>query len=471
MAGRFLDAHPGLRPYVLSNLHLTGTVIGGGAYGSVEEVTVPLCGAAKRVHDLLVNSSKISTQFAEELQLMSTLHHPNIVQFLGVYFFPGSRLPALVMERLLTSLHDLLDPETDDAQPPPAEPTPLSFFKLGLKCSVLHNVASGLAYLHGRTPPIIHRDLSAKNVLLTSQLVGKLADLGVARIVPHMRVAATMTKAPGATVYMPPEAIAPSASNAEKSKYDASIDVFSLGVVTIFTVGETFPCDPLAPNYFDDETGMLVAHTELQRRSEYMRNVNTQLRACGQLRGDHPLIRLIQQCLHNRPHKRPDISVVLSLLEQARAGIRDEENERNRVELVRALQNQPRNQVRDWVYTIQYCRYLPPPCTITVITFSYLVQNLVQVIDDLVTETAELQEQLARAEETIRREQQQMRQLVHIHVGTCKGAPLRFSHYVEVDVLVCTVVKTSLFSLYRRLVSYSNSCNVVRERKRCTDNS
>ncbi|ETW91996.1 MAG: hypothetical protein ETSY1_45760 [Candidatus Entotheonella factor] len=93
MADRFLDAHPGLRPYVLSNLQLTGTVIGGGAYGSVEEVTVPLCGAAKRVHDLLVNSSKISTQFAEELQLMSTLHHPNIVQFLGVYFFPGSRCP------------------------------------------------------------------------------------------------------------------------------------------------------------------------------------------------------------------------------------------------------------------------------------------------------------------------------------------------------------------------------------------
>ena len=200
--------------------------------------------AAKKDHDLLMNYSKISTHFAEELQLMSTLHHPNIVQFLGVYFFP---VPALVMERLLTSFHDLLDPETNDvqpppAQPPPAEPTPLSFFTLGLKCSILHNVASGLAYLHGRTPPIIHRDMSAKNVLLTSQLVARLSDLGVARIVLHMRVAATMTKAPGASVYMPPEAIAPAESNDENAKYDASIDIFSFGVVTIFTVGETFPC-------------------------------------------------------------------------------------------------------------------------------------------------------------------------------------------------------------------------------------
>ena len=371
MAGDLLRDNAELRPFVLSNVTLTGTKIGAGAYGSVEEVAISVCGAAKKIHDIFQDRSKIpedemrkaSTQFVKECQLMSTLRHPNIVQFLGVCFFEESRLPALVMERLLTSLHDLLAPET---QPPPGTPPPLSFFKLGLKCSVLHNVASGLDYLHHQATPIIHRDLTARNILLNSRLVGKLADLGVARIAPCMRDAATMTNTPGASVYMPPEAIAPSVSNAEKSKYDASIDVFSLGVVTIFTVGETFPCHPLAHNYLDEDSGLLIARTELERRSEYMRNVNIQLRACGQLRGDHPLLRLIQQCLHNSARKRPNISEVLGLLEEARTGIRDEED---RVELVRALQNQPRNQVRDWVYTIQYCRYLPPPCTITVITF------------------------------------------------------------------------------------------------------
>ena len=322
MTDDFLHDHPELRPFVLSSVQLTGTTIGHGAYGSVEEVAIPVCGAAKTVHDLLLGSSKITTQFAEELQLMSTLRHPNIVQFLGVCFFPGSRLPALVMERLLSSLHDLLDPETDDAHPPPTGPRPLTFFKMGLKCSVLHNVASGLAYLHERSPPIIHRDLSAKNVLLTSELVGKIADLGVARIVPRMRAAATMTKAPGASVYMPPEAVAPSAANTEKSKYDASIDVFSLGVVTIFTLGETFPCDPLAHTYTDEESGVLIARSELQRRSRYMDNVNRQLRACGQLRGDNHLIRLIQQCLHNVPAKRPSIREVLHLIELARETMR-----------------------------------------------------------------------------------------------------------------------------------------------------
>ena len=63
-----------------------------------------------------------------------------------------------------------------------------------------------------------------------------------------------------------------------------------------------------------------------------------------------------------------------------------------------------------------------------------------QVIDDLVAENAQLQQQLTRAEETIKREQQQMRQLVHTHVCTCNGDPLGLPHYVEVDVLVCTLV-------------------------------
>jgi len=40
------------------------------------------------------------------------LRHPHIVQFLGVCFLPGSRLPALVMERLMMSLGDLLETTT-----------------------------------------------------------------------------------------------------------------------------------------------------------------------------------------------------------------------------------------------------------------------------------------------------------------------------------------------------------------------
>ena len=349
MAEAFLRDHPGLRPFVLSDVQLTGTRIGGGAYGRVDEVAFPVAAAAKTIYAFLQESDgtveylpKAASEFVRECQLMSTLRHPNIVQFLGVTFFPSSRLPALVMERLLTSLHDLLAPDT---LPHRDAVRPLAFFSMALKCSVLQDVARGLAYLHEQSPPIIHRDLSARNVLLNSGIVAKIADLGMARIAPRMRAAATMTKGPGALIYMPPEAFAPAKSRKELSKYDASIDIFSLGVVTIFTIGEIFPCDPLEPNYLNED-GLLVARTELERRSEYMRSVNIKLHACDQLCADQPFIRLIQQCLQNFPGKRPVIHEVQCLLEEAGACFRDGENERKRRDLVQALQTQLGNQVR-----------------------------------------------------------------------------------------------------------------------------
>ena len=344
---------PELQQFLLPNVRLTGVRIGAGAYGSVEEVAVPgaVC-AAKNIHEVFLDRSEIpesevrksAAQFVRECQLMSTLRHPNIVQFLGVCFLPGSRLPTLVMERLLTSLHDLLDPETD-TPPPPDAPKP--FFPLSLKCSILHNVACGLAYLHERSPPIIHRDLSARNVLLNSGMVAKIADLGVARIVPRMRVAVTMTKGPGAIIYMSPEAMESKPAEKEeekdkKSKYDASIDIFSFGVVAIFTLCQTFPCDLLAHTY-RDERRIIIGRSELERRERYMRMIYRVLRE------KHPLLQMIDGCL-DFPEDRPSIREVLRLLEEARAEVRDEQTDMNKLELLRALQIcQPRNQVRDTV--------------------------------------------------------------------------------------------------------------------------
>ena len=322
MAESFLRDYPGLRPFLLSNVRLTGTTIGAGAYGSVEEVEIPgaKC-AAKKIHEIFQDRRQIpeeliqkaSREFVQECQLMSTLRHPHIVQFLGVCFLPGSRLPALVMERLLTSLHDILDPEP----PPKTKP----YIPVGLKCSVLHDVARGLSFLHSQSPPIIHRDLSARNVLLSSGMVAKIADLGVARIAPSLRTA-TMTKAPGASIYMPPEALD------DESRYDVTIDIFSLGVLAIFTLSQTFP-KPLSAAYVDDSG--LIARNELERRGNCMQQIHRLLRE------GHPLIQMIQRCLKNRIRERPTIHAVLECLEQARAEIQDGECDMSKLELMQTL--------------------------------------------------------------------------------------------------------------------------------------
>ena len=339
-----------LRPFILSNVRPTGVRIGAGAYGSVEEVVIAgaVC-AAKRIHDIFLDNVEIPVaevdrsraQFVRECQLMSTLRHPNIVQFLGVCFLQGSRLPALVMERLVTSLHDLLDPNTE-TDSPSSPNTPKPFFPLSLKCSILRNVACGLAYLHDQSPAVIHRDLSARNILLNPGMVAKIADLGVARVLPHMRAKATMTMAPGAGIYMPPEALEDKQEVEEdeegKAKYDASIDVFSFGVVAIFILSQSFPCKLLAPTY-PDEKRRVLGRSELERRWRYMRVIYDQL-----YRG-HPLVQMIERCL-DFPDDRPHIHEVLRYIEEARALVRDHDYvEMHKLELIQALQAQHRQQV------------------------------------------------------------------------------------------------------------------------------
>ena len=149
--------------------------------------------------------------------MMAGIRHPHVVQFLGLCYLEGSPLPVLVMERLDRDLDKLLEAS-------PGLP-------LTLKQSLLADVARGLLYLHTRNPPIVHRDLSARNVLLTSSLVAKIGDLGNARII-NMRPGqlATLSQVPGTLSYMPPEAFD------DPPQYGPRLDIFSFGHLALFTL-------------------------------------------------------------------------------------------------------------------------------------------------------------------------------------------------------------------------------------------
>ena len=179
--------------------------------------------AGKKLHETLIDEGNIGvanivSKYEQECQLMSSLRHPNITQFLGLCFLPGTRLPLLVMERLETSLDDLLDH--------------MPGLPLSLKRSILEDTASGLVYLHERQPQVIHRDLTANNVLLTSSLIAKITDMGNSRIIDMRQgqMARTLSRLPGTLVYMPPEALN------ETHRYGPSLDVFSFGHLVLYTI-------------------------------------------------------------------------------------------------------------------------------------------------------------------------------------------------------------------------------------------
>lgn len=179
--------------------------------------------AAKKLHEILlerdnVGVDEIVRKFELECELMARLRHPNITQFLGLCFLPGTRLPMLVMEKLEMSLDDMLDRGVN--------------LPLSIRVSFLDNVCNGLDYLHSMRPVVVHRDLTARNVLLTSSLVAKITDMGNSRIVNMKpgQLAKTLTKLPGTLVYMPPEALD------NECLYGPSLDIFSFGHLALYTL-------------------------------------------------------------------------------------------------------------------------------------------------------------------------------------------------------------------------------------------
>ena len=260
-------------------------MLGSGAFGVVEEVTVggKLC-AAKKIHSVLLDihnegEQKIIERFITECKLMSRLHHPNIVRFIGLCLFHDSIHPLLVMEKVDVNLETLLERHKN-------LPFPLILY-------ILQDIARGLICLHGHRPPIIHRDLTARNVLINqASMSAKIADLGNALMADPQELSNTLSQAPGTLPYMPPEALS------FQPKYDSSLDIFSFGHLALYAVIHEFPKEILSPTYTHPQTEKLIARNEVERREKYVTKLFRTLSE------DHDVTKLILYCLSNMPEKR-----------------------------------------------------------------------------------------------------------------------------------------------------------------------
>ena len=143
--------------------------------------------AVKKIHDLILSPYSVSL-FEREMTIASRCRHPNLLQFIGAT--RDTESPLFVMEILDTSLRSILDQRALL----PAEFTTISL-----------EVAQALNYLHLHRPPIIHKDLSSANVLLSQRgnhLRGKISDYGKANFTRQCRA-----NSPGAAIYSAPEAL------------------------------------------------------------------------------------------------------------------------------------------------------------------------------------------------------------------------------------------------------------------------
>ena len=304
---------PELKSFIINEvqqpLGSTSQTLGSGSYGSVEMLVVgayKLKCAGKSLHKVLVDAGNqgvenIRSKFIRECKLMSSLRHPNIVQFLGICFLQNSSFPVLVMEYMALSLESLLEAS--------------QVVLMSAKVSILHDVAQGLAYLHSHSPAVIHRDLTASNILLNSALSAKISDYGNSRLIDISpdQLTKTMTRAPGTLANLPPEAINP------KPKYNTKVDCFSYGHLALYTMIQVFPM-PSAPTFLDPETKKVIGRSEVERREDFIQNMTND-------NIDSVMVKkLVTDCLCNDPAKRPSSLQILGVLQQLKGSMHDSDS-------------------------------------------------------------------------------------------------------------------------------------------------
>ncbi|PIA33997.1 hypothetical protein AQUCO_03900109v1 [Aquilegia coerulea] len=147
--------------------------IGVGGFGSVYKAVLSTgqVVAVKKFHSREDDEQIDLRSFSAEIHALTELRHRNIVKLYGIC--SHARHSFLIYEYLERgSIVKLLNNEEEAAR--------LDWIK---RINIIRSVASALSHMHhGCTPPLIHRDISSKNILLNSEYDACVADFGIARV-------------------------------------------------------------------------------------------------------------------------------------------------------------------------------------------------------------------------------------------------------------------------------------------------
>ena len=241
---------------------------------------------------------QILHQFPARMANLQKCSHPNIVQFIGVYY-PNHRhnrtIPTIVMEKMDCSLTTYI--ERDGPLP------------LHRSLSIIHDVSLGLWYLHSHSPPIIHCGLNPNEVLLvnTNSVVPRAKLAGLGEMTPeYFEHLLDDEKLPRIVFFKSPEI--------EKiPQFSLPLDVFSYGGVVLYAVVGKWPM-PTNPEKFDPKTSKWVVVSEVERRQEFL----------DEMTGEAKVLRpLAEECLNNSPAQRPTIEIVSERINQIKMNYMD----------------------------------------------------------------------------------------------------------------------------------------------------
>ncbi|KAL6296968.1 hypothetical protein ACE6H2_005110 [Prunus campanulata] len=278
--------------------------IGKGGHGSVYRVNLSSGDvvAVKKIHLLWDGETEFHKEFLNEVRALSEIRHRNIVKLCG--FCAHKRHSFLVYEYLERgSLAAMLSKDEEAKE--------LGWSK---RVNIVKGLAHALSYMHHDClPPIVHRDISSKNILLDSKYEACVSDFGTAKFLNPDST--NWTAAAGTYGYMAPEL-------AYTMEVNENCDVYSFGVVTLEIVMGKHPGDLFSSfssvsssSSSSSSSSGLPAHQIPivdvldQRISPPMHQVASEVVS---------LVKIAFSCLNSSPKSRPTMKQVSQLLSTQR---------------------------------------------------------------------------------------------------------------------------------------------------------
>lgn len=252
--------------------------------------------ALKRLKSETAARGESLDAFRKEVAVLCQLSHPNVLHFFGITTPPD----VLIVSEFMSggSLHDLLHKRRDLR------------LALALTLRLARDVACGVAYLHNLPHPIVHRDITSSNVLLSSNAatlpalvdtnvaMAKVADFGLSRTVDW-----NMTQGAGNMFYLAPEVF-------RGDRYTESADTFSYGVLLWELLARERPYKGL-----NAQSAAFKVAVEGLRPTLDAIDARVALYAAAGGPAAHTTARaLMQQCWAEDPSTRPRMSDVAGIL-------------------------------------------------------------------------------------------------------------------------------------------------------------
>lgn len=272
--------------------------LGRGGFGAVYQ-TVFRDGRSVAIKKLTVSSLvKSQEDFEREVKKLGKIHHPNLVSLEGYYWTPSLQL--LIYEfvsggNLYKHLHE-----------GPSGNGKGNSLSWNDRFSIILGIAKSLAHLHQLN--IIHYNLKSSNILIDGSGEPKVADFGLARLLPMLDRYVLSSKIQSALGYMAPEFACRTVKITEKC------DVYGFGVLVLEVVTGRRPVE-----YMEDDVVVLcdmVRGALEEGRVEECVDERLQ----GKFPADEaiPVMKLGLICTSQVPSNRPDMAEVVNILELIR---------------------------------------------------------------------------------------------------------------------------------------------------------